>query len=111
MHFYTDRKIVVKLAIIVFSVVIVLSYATNVKPTGNPQNGQRWYSMNNCDSCHGERGSDGMAPAIAGLELGFGSFMKNLRKPKSVTKPTYSEDEISKQDAADMYVWLQRNPQ
>lgn len=111
MHYYSNRKIVVKLAIVISSIVITLSLATNGKPTGNPENGQRWYSMNNCDSCHGEWGANGMAPEIAGMELGFGSFMKNLRKPKSVTKPTYTEAEISAQDAADMYVWLKENPQ
>lgn len=52
-----------------------------------------------------------MAPAIAGTEIGFGSFMKNLRKPDSVSKPVYSETDISRQDAADMYAWLKRNPQ
>ncbi|WP_163340423.1 c-type cytochrome [Desulfopila sp. IMCC35008] len=109
MEFISYRKRIVTLAIIISSVVIILTQVAYSIPTGNPENGQRWYNMNNCSSCHGEKGRNGLAPDVAGLELGFGSFLKNLRKPDSVSKPTYSESEISKQDALDIYAWLKRN--
>lgn len=110
MHFLSGKKIIVKLVIIVSSVAVTLSVVAGSTPKGNPENGERWYNMNNCTSCHGDKGNNGMAPVIAGLELGFSSFLKNLRKPDSVSKPFYSEARISKQDAVDMYVWLKRNP-
>jgi len=110
MHCISGKKIIVKLAITISSVVIIISQVAWSTPTGNPENGQRWFNMSNCSGCHGEKGKNGMAPAIAGLELGFGSFLKNLRKPDSVSKPTYSEAVISTQDAVDMYVWLRENP-
>ncbi len=109
MHYASSRKIIVALVIIISLFVIVLSQAAFSIPTGNPEDGQRWYSMNNCASCHGDTGKNGMAPDVAGLELGFGAFLKNLRKPDSVSKPTYSDAEISRQDAVDMYVWLKGN--
>ncbi len=111
MRLFSCRKSIVIFAIIISSFFIVLSQVAYSTPTGNPANGQRWYTMNNCSSCHGDKGKNGMAPEIAGLELGFGSFLKNLRKPESVSKPTYSVAEISEQDAADIYVWLKKNPQ
>ncbi len=111
MHYLSGRKIIVTLAIIISSFIIALSQVAYSIPSGNPENGRRWYNMNNCTSCHGDKGNNGMAPDIAGLELGFGSFLKTRRKPDSVSKPIYSEAEISKQDAVDMYVWLKGNPQ
>jgi len=111
LHFLSGKKIIVTLVIIISSVVIVLSQVAYSIPAGNPENGQRWYNMNNCTSCHGDKGKNGMAPEVAGLQLGFSSFLKNLREPDSVSKPTYSEEEISKQDAVDMYVWLKGNLQ
>ena len=106
MDFFADRKMIAKLAIITCSAVISLSLAACSNPKGNPENGRRWFNMNNCYSCHGNEGKNGAAPSLAGLEMGFGSFLKNLRKPNSGSKRTYSEAEISKQDAADMYAWL-----
>lgn len=110
MHFLSGRKMIVKFGVIISSVVIILSQVAYSIPTGNPENGQRWYSMNNCSSCHGDNGKNGLAPDVAGLELGFGSFLKNIRKPDSVSKPTYPEAKVSEQDALDMYVWLKENP-
>lgn len=106
MDYFSDRKMITKSAIIIYSVVISLSLVACSAPKGNPENGRRWFNMNNCYSCHGNEGKNGVAPSLAGLEMGFGSFVKNLRKPNAGSKRSYSEAEISKQDAADMYAWL-----
>lgn len=110
MSLLSARKAIIVLAITTSSIGIIFSQvvAYSTQP-GNPENGRRWYAMNNCTSCHGEGGKNGRAPEIAGLKLGFGSFLKHLREPDSVSKPNYSEEDISKQDAADMYVWLKEN--
>jgi cytochrome c553 len=75
-------------------------------PTGDQENGRKWYEMNNCGSCHGDNGSGGKAPQIADLRMGFGSFVKKLRKQDAPIMPYYPESKISEQDAADIYVFL-----
>lgn len=111
MHSYSARKVIVMLALILSSAAIGLSLVACSAPKGNSLNGQRWYSMNNCSSCHGDKGKNGLAPEIVGLQMGFGSFLEYLRNPDSPSKPTYSKAKISKQDAADIYVWLKENRQ
>ncbi len=75
-------------------------------PTGNPEDGKRWYVRNNCSSCHGEEGRNGEAPELAGLKMRYSSFIKKLRKSGSVSMPDFPEEQISQQDAADIYSWL-----
>ena len=75
-------------------------------PTGNPDNGKRWYTKNNCFSCHGIDGKKGKAPQLAGLKISYSSFHKKLRKPDSTIMQAFPEEEVTDQDVADMYSWL-----
>lgn len=76
-------------------------------PPGSPADGKRWYLMNNCSSCHGPHGNDGRAVNIAGLDLGFDSFVRKLRTTDAPIMPPFPEEKVSKQDAADIYAYLQ----
>jgi hypothetical protein len=105
----SKKRISGKIATMVLSIAVTISLVSCFAPKGDPENGRRWYSMNNCSSCHGEGGRNGMAPDIAGLKLGFSSFMKNIRNPDSVSKPRYSEANLPEQDAIDIYLWLKKN--
>lgn len=75
-------------------------------PTGNPEDGKRWFAKNNCSSCHGIDGKKGKAPQLAGLKMKYSSFVKKLRKPNSTIMPDYPKKEVSDQDVADIYSWL-----
>lgn len=75
-------------------------------PSGNPEAGKKWYAMNNCSSCHGPNGNDGRAKSIVGLDMGFGSFIRKLRKTDAPIMPPFPESKISEQDAADIYAYL-----
>ena len=75
-------------------------------PSGDPESGKRWYAMHNCSACHGANGNDGRALPVAGLGMGFSKFEGILRKPYSPSMPKFSEEKLSKQDAADIYAWL-----
>lgn len=75
-------------------------------PPGNPADGKKWFMMNNCSSCHGLHGNDGRAVNIAGLKMGFGSFVRKLRKTNASIMPAFPESKVSEQDAADMYAYL-----
>lgn len=77
-------------------------------PAGNQENGRKWYEMNNCGSCHGDNGRGGKAPQIAELRMGFGSFIKKLRKQDAPIMPYYPESKISELDAADIYAFLKK---
>ncbi len=78
---------------------------------GNAANGERWFSMHNCSACHGKAGNDGRAAAIAGTDMGFGSFVRFLRDPDSPSMPAFPESKLSKNDAADIYAWLKSLPE
>jgi len=85
--------------------VITLS-ACNSTTTGNAENGQKWYKMHNCNACHGEKGDGGRGPDITTIDMGFGSFVKKLRKKDAPIMPPYPEEKISEQDAADIFAYL-----
>lgn len=76
-------------------------------PAGDPAAGRKWYIMNNCGSCHGANGDDGRAVPIAGLDMGFGSFLRKLRTTDAPIMPPFPEAKVSDQDAADIYAYLQ----
>lgn len=75
-------------------------------PDGNVEEGARWYKMYNCYACHGKNANDGRAAELAGISMSFGHFVRMLRKPKSPSMPPFPEEKVSKDDAADIYVWL-----
>ncbi len=75
-------------------------------PMGNPEEGKRWYSMNNCYACHGVNGDDGKAPVIKNLDMSFWRFKRTVRNAGSPIMPKYPEEKISNQDVADLYAFL-----
>lgn len=75
-------------------------------PPGNPADGKKWFMMNNCSSCHGPNGDDGRAVHIAGIKMGFGSFVRKLRTTDAPIMPHFPESKVSQQDAADIYAYL-----
>jgi len=77
-----------------------------ITPEGKVNDGKRWYLMNNCSACHGQNGNDGKAVEINGVDMSFRRFLSIVRDANSPIMPKFPEAKISKQDAADIYVWL-----
>lgn len=75
-------------------------------PEGDAAQGQRWYALNNCSACHGDTGSNGEAISISPLNMSFYAFKKRLRTKNSQIMPYFPKDELSDDDAADIYVFL-----
>lgn len=76
-------------------------------PQGNPVDGKRWYGLHRCDGCHGEDGGGRKGPPLVGTDSGFRRFLGKLRNPKSTVMPAFAREQLSDQDAADIYLWLQ----
>ena len=79
-------------------------------PPGNAEDGKRWFLKNNCSACHGPHGNDGKVVNIAGIKMGFGSFVRKLRTTDAPIMPYFSESKVSQQDAADIYSYLKSVP-
>ncbi len=79
----------------------------NAQPSGNSEDGKRWFGLHRCDACHGQNGSGGKAPDIRKKELKFGRLLGKIRKSKSTIMPSYSDTQISDQNVADIYAYLQ----
>ena len=93
--------------VIILLLILALPWAAcSGTPQGNAADGGRWFSMNHCNGCHGENGSGGRGPAIAGIDLGFRRFLGKLRNPESMVMPPFPVNKVSDQDAADIYLWL-----
>ena len=75
-------------------------------PDGNATEGQKWYTMHNCNGCHGNSGTEGGGPAIAGLDMSHRAFVSRLRKAETAIMPVYSKEKIDDQDAADILAYL-----
>ncbi len=85
---------------------VIALTACGAPASGNPEEGKKWYTMNNCNACHGLHGNDGRSPSIAGISMSFGSFVKKLRKSDAPIMPPFPVSKISDQDAADIYAYL-----
>ena len=92
-------------SLIVLAAVTFLLYGCT-SPDGNAADGKRWYRMHNCHACHGDNGNDGGGPKIAGLKMGYRSFVSRLRHAETPIMPVYPPEKINDQDAADILAFL-----
>lgn len=79
-----------------------------VAPEGNSANGERWFSMQHCGSCHGRNGTGGRAPEIQGVGLSYRVFKAKVRDPQSASMPAYSTDRLSEKELADIFAFLSK---
>jgi mono/diheme cytochrome c family protein len=85
---------------------LLLLTAACSTPSGNAEEGQRWYAMNNCSACHGNQGNDGKAPEIYPLDMSYRHFLSIVRDAGSPIMPPFPRQKLSDQDVADIYAWL-----
>lgn len=84
----------------------LLSEGCSRVPEGNAENGARWFKLYRCIGCHGENGSGGKGPVIAGTSLTFKRFLHKLRSPNSAIMPSFDENRLPEKDAGEIYLWL-----
>jgi len=63
-----------------------------------------WHNKH-CDSCHGKHALGGVGPRLAQTDLTFSKFLDIVRHALP-PKPAFSEEELSTQDAYNIYAWL-----
>jgi mono/diheme cytochrome c family protein len=95
----------VLMLLLLLAIFLVISACTS--PEGNVADGKRWYAMHTCHACHGKDGNGRRGgPSIAGLNMGYRSFVQRLRNPQTAIMPRYSAEKINDQDAADILAFL-----
>jgi len=82
--------------------------ACSGSPQGNAADGGRWYRLHRCEGCHGEGGRGGRAPTLNGSAISYRRFLNKLRTPDSTIMPAYGPEELPEEDAADIFLWLQK---
>ena len=107
--------VILKKSVLFFciSTAIFTFVSCSTMPEGNPDKGERWYRLNRCNGCHGEKGIGGKGigtkgPSLAGFQLSYGKFIKKVRTPNSGIMPEYTPEILPDQDAADIYSWLKQ---
>lgn len=82
---------------------------TSAQRSERAPGGQAKFIATGCAACHGEHGEGGIGPRVSGTELPLVDLRLLLRSDK-MHGVKYDDDELSDQDIANIYLWLQTNP-
>ena len=76
---------------------------------GNPANGQNLFFSLGCNVCHGDLGEGLVGPTIAMTIVPLDRVVEQYREPlEAMTE--FPPDQVSDEDIADIYAWLQTVP-
>ena len=73
---------------------------------GNPVNGQNLFFAMGCNVCHGDQGEGLVGPTIAMTVVPLDRVVKQYREPLEAMT-AFPPDQISDEEIADIYAWLQ----
>lgn len=73
---------------------------------GNPINGQNLFFAMGCNVCHGDRGEGLVGPTIAMTVVPLDRVIEQYREPLEAMT-AFPPDQISDEEIADIYAWLQ----
>lgn len=71
--------------------------------------GQVKYVSVGCAACHGENGEGGIGPRSSGTKMRL-EVVQLLVRSGQMDGVKYDDDELTDQDVANIYLWLQTNP-
>lgn len=89
------------------ALLFLLPAACTQAPSGDAEEGKRWYSLHRCNGCHGEDGRGNRALRIANTNLSYRKFIGKIRVSNSSIMPSFPKSTIPDEDVADIYVYLQ----
>jgi len=81
-------------------------------PTGNAQHGKTLYVTDGCYECHGyaAQGGAGTGPKLGPNPIPYAAFSFQVRSPRD-EMPPYTAKVLSDADMADIYAFVQSQPQ
>ena len=84
----------------------------NVGPLlGNTENGEQLFTEYTCSGCHGYTGETGLGTRLNPPRMRQARFIQYLRNPTDPERmPAYQEPEVSDQNLADIYAFLESLP-
>jgi mono/diheme cytochrome c family protein len=71
--------------------------------------GQAKFLAVGCAACHGDRGEGGIGPRSSGTTMRL-EELQILVRSGAMNGARYTDDELTDQDVANIYLWLQTNP-
>lgn len=80
-----------------------------VRAGGDALRGADLYVANGCQVCHGEVGEGIVGPTIARTGLDIQGVIAQYRQPRGIMQE-FSAEDVSVQDIADVWTWLQTLP-
>lgn len=80
-----------------------------VRAGGDALRGADLYVANGCQVCHGEMGEGIVGPTIARTGLDIQGVIAQYRQPRGIMQE-FSAEDVSVQDIADVWTWLQTLP-
>ena len=78
---------------------------------GDTENGEQLYNEYTCSGCHGFTGETGLGTRLNPPRMRQARFIQYLRNPTNPERmPPYQEPEVSDQNLADIYAFLESLP-
>ena len=78
---------------------------------GNTENGEQLFTEYTCSGCHGYTGETGLGTRLNPPRMRQARFIQYLRNPTDPERmPPYQEPEVSNQNLADIYAFLESLP-
>ena len=78
---------------------------------GDTENGQQLFTEYTCAGCHGYTGETGLGTRLNPPRMRQARFIQYLRNPTNPERmPPYQEPEVSDQNLADIYAFLESLP-
>ena len=78
---------------------------------GNTENGEQLFTEYTCAGCHGYTGETGLGTRLNPPRMRQARFIQYLRNPTDPERmPPYQEPEVSNQNLADIYAFLESLP-
>ena len=83
--------------------------AAAVAPSGNAQNGKKFFESYGCYQCHGHEAQGGVGPRLGPRPLSWTAFSRYVRQPTD-QMPPYTAKVVPDQELADIYAFLAAIP-
>jgi len=82
---------------------------TAVQLSERASEGEAKFIVTGCAACHGEYGEGGIGPRSSGTKMRLADLQLLVRSGE-MDSVRYDYDELTDQDVANIYLWLQTNP-